>query len=477
MLKTLYAKLLAVLVGLTVIMAVMFLIVIRHSDVARNQEINQKLYGNLASRLIDEQILAERDRADPSAVQKVFDRIRVVNPRIDVYLLDSTGHVLAASVQDGLKRDTVDLEPIRRFFDENAKLPILGDDPSEAGRQRAFSVAPVPLSGDSTGYLYLVFRGFSGDTLAQQIKQSYVLRETLWLIGCGLAIALLASALIITLMTRPLRQLTVVMDKFRRSGFAEQPEALRPPQRRDRHAHRHVQPHGRPHPRPDDGAQADRRDAARARREHFSRPAHAARFAARLSRDAAAQARRALARRAAQLSRDRAQADRAAERARRAAVRSRQARFRPGRATPEPFALGDLVQDVVQEFELAASNKGMRLHSMRADLPLVIADIGLMERVLRNLIENALRYTGSGGTVTVSAAPAGDGRWWKSPTRLKWRTRAGIPELTTVAHLRPLLSRREKPRARCRQRRARACHHEAHSRSARQHDLRLERAG
>ena len=84
MLKTLYAKLIAVLVGLSVLMGAMFLIVIRHSDVARNQEINQKLYRNLAHRLIDEQILGERDSADPTAVQRVFDRIRVVNPRIDV---------------------------------------------------------------------------------------------------------------------------------------------------------------------------------------------------------------------------------------------------------------------------------------------------------------------------------------------------------------------------------------------------------
>ncbi|MGZ5174948.1 MAG: hypothetical protein ACXWIS_12215, partial [Burkholderiales bacterium] len=63
MLKSLYAKLLAVLVGLTLITAMIFLVVIRYSDTARNQELNQKLYRNLASRLINEHILAEQDRA------------------------------------------------------------------------------------------------------------------------------------------------------------------------------------------------------------------------------------------------------------------------------------------------------------------------------------------------------------------------------------------------------------------------------
>lgn len=70
--------------------------------------------------------------------------------------------------------------------------------------------------------------------------------------------------------------------------------------------------------------------------------------------------------------------------------------------TPEPFAL----QDVLQEFELIAAGKGVELKSsLRTDLPLVLGDIGLMERVLRNLIENALRYTAAPGSVTVSAFP------------------------------------------------------------------------
>jgi hypothetical protein len=102
--KSLYAKLLAVLAGLTLMMALIFLIVIRYSDTARNQEINQKLYRSLASRLINEHILVDQDRAEPSAARKVFDRIRTVNPRIDVYLLDEAGNVVAASGLNALER-------------------------------------------------------------------------------------------------------------------------------------------------------------------------------------------------------------------------------------------------------------------------------------------------------------------------------------------------------------------------------------
>ena len=105
------------------------LVLIRHSDTARNQEINQKLYRNLASRLIAEHILAAHDSADPAAVQQVFDRIRIVNPRIDVYLLDADGRVVAASGQNALKRATVDVSPIRRFLKGEEELPILRAQP------------------------------------------------------------------------------------------------------------------------------------------------------------------------------------------------------------------------------------------------------------------------------------------------------------------------------------------------------------
>jgi signal transduction histidine kinase len=75
----------------------------------------------------------------------------------------------------------------------------------------------------------------------------------------------------------------------------------------------------------------------------------------------------------------------------------------------EPFPLPDLVQDVVQGFQLQASDKGVEIGMKRPDeVPLVLADIGLIQRALQNLIGNALKYTDEGGQIDVAIEPDAD---------------------------------------------------------------------
>jgi signal transduction histidine kinase len=75
----------------------------------------------------------------------------------------------------------------------------------------------------------------------------------------------------------------------------------------------------------------------------------------------------------------------------------------------EPFALAELVQDVAQRFQLAAQQQGVELRVEHPpQLPFVHADIGLIERVLANFIENALRYTPTGGRITLTLTPGVD---------------------------------------------------------------------
>ena len=74
----------------------------------------------------------------------------------------------------------------------------------------------------------------------------------------------------------------------------------------------------------------------------------------------------------------------------------------------EVFPLAELVQDVVMQCGPEAERREITL---RAVLPEaggapVQADIGLIERVLSNLLDNALHYTPPGGTVEVRLASA-----------------------------------------------------------------------
>ncbi len=80
------------------------------------------------------------------------------------------------------------------------------------------------------------------------------------------------------------------------------------------------------------------------------------------------------------------------------------------RITAEPMHVGELARDVAQRFQLAASTKGVGLTLDVDDrLPLVDADIALIERTLANLLDNALAHTPSGGRVRLDVQAVPDG--------------------------------------------------------------------
>ncbi len=72
----------------------------------------------------------------------------------------------------------------------------------------------------------------------------------------------------------------------------------------------------------------------------------------------------------------------------------------------EAFSLAELVQDVAQKFELETEKHGLTLETeIPSGAPFVSGDIALIERVLENLIENAIKYTPQGGRIRLSLVP------------------------------------------------------------------------
>jgi signal transduction histidine kinase len=86
------------------------------------------------------------------------------------------------------------------------------------------------------------------------------------------------------------------------------------------------------------------------------------------------------------------------------------ARLEAGRLVQQPVRMdvSEMVAEVVALFEPRARQQGITLTcGCECSLP-VHADPGNIEKVLNNLISNAINYSPGGGRVTVSARPAGE---------------------------------------------------------------------
>jgi predicted ATPase/signal transduction histidine kinase len=82
--------------------------------------------------------------------------------------------------------------------------------------------------------------------------------------------------------------------------------------------------------------------------------------------------------------------------------------FQGYRIDAEPVQLGELARDVTQKLQLAAQGRGVALAvEIEPELRFVRADIGLIERSLTNLLENALAHTPVGGQVVLSVFARG----------------------------------------------------------------------
>ncbi|MFM0738792.1 HAMP domain-containing sensor histidine kinase [Paraburkholderia xenovorans] len=380
---------------------------IRSNDL-HEKEVVQSLSKNLADHIAHRTTLMDANGLRPDAVRQLFGQLMMVNPSVEVYLLDNQGRIEGDDAPAGhVKRGQVDLTPIRRFIAGDA-LPILGDDPRSTDGRKVFSAAPLQLNGQQpSGYIYVVLLGEEHDALAARVAASSVLRTTLWSMALVALLGLVAGLTAFGLITRPLRRLTDVMRQFDAEGEpGTQPVVPRssPLGRRDEIAVLETTFAQMADRIGEQWRALTRKDQQR--RELIANISHDLRtpltslhgYLETLSLKAdtlgETERKRYLAIALAQ----------SVKVGRLAQALFELARLEHGNVQPalENFSLVDLVQDVFQKFELPAEARRIQLRAgIPSRLPNVSADLGMIERVLTNLLDNAIRHTPDDGAIDV----------------------------------------------------------------------------
>jgi signal transduction histidine kinase len=336
---------------------------------------------------------------DPGRVRAAIHYMMVLNPRVEIYLLDSGGGVLAwfAPPAEGSPRSRVDLGPVRRFLESDR--PILGEDP-RSSRRKPFSAAPLELGGQR-GYVYVILGGERYDRFLGSSRDSYYLRAGLATFLLAIAATLLAGFALFFLLTRRLSSLAQAVQAFQRGQLDRRLEARGRDELGDL---------GRSFNEMAAGIQA----GLAARRDMVANISHDLRSPLASIRGNLETL----------LLKDGELAPGERRRFLEAALRNvdgfhrlveelfELARLESGQARPrlESFHPGELAQDVVLKLRPRAEAAGVRLAAeLPAELPPAHGELGLIERLLTNLIENALRFTPAGGTVKVSLEAEGGG--------------------------------------------------------------------
>ncbi len=175
----------------------------------------QRLNYELASYIVDHlarPLIQDDGTTDTTLMKDLAMDTMMVNPSVELYLLDETGQVMAHALEGGaIKKSKIDLAPIYELLRAKKRgliNPVWGDDPRALGAKGGFSVAPIQsLNGKHNGYLYIILYGEQSRRAAEQLERDS--RNSIWLSFIILAclVGLMAAYLAFHFLTRPLRLL------------------------------------------------------------------------------------------------------------------------------------------------------------------------------------------------------------------------------------------------------------------------------
>lgn len=217
--KSLYTRLAA---GLVVLLFVIGILYTALNTIATQRfvaQLNQDLHRSLAQNLVADKNLVAQGKLNEAALKETFQQYMVVNPSIEIYLLDLGGKLLSYSADpNSVMRSRVSLGPIKAFLSGAEKYP-LGDDPRSHDKQKAFSVTEVPSGSAPEGYLYVVLRGEQYDALESMAFQGFWARAGLWSMALSLGLGLLAGLGIFYWLTKRLRRVSRRIEEFNEGDF------------------------------------------------------------------------------------------------------------------------------------------------------------------------------------------------------------------------------------------------------------------
>ena len=366
-----------------------------------SDEVNQRLNHNTAKNIVENSTNFYNGEVIKPALEEMFHHVRAINPGLEVYLLDTTGKIIAwYPPEKKTALQSVNLSPVLQFIGDSLIQLIKGDDPLNADNKKVFSAAPLTMNNMLYAYIYVVLAGQEHNLAKATILNSYILKISSRAMIITLIATFLIGLLMIRIITRNYSKLINVMQQFREGDLSARVE---------------VNSSG------DERQLADMfnemadiltenidklKQVENLRRELIANVSHDLRTPIAIIRGYV----ETLQMKEASITAEERKkyintVKESAENLEKLVnelFELSKLEANQVQAKKEPFIISELVSDMCNKYHLIAKTKNITINTVLSkELPPVYADIALIERVLQNLLDNAMKFTPPGGKIFI----------------------------------------------------------------------------
>lgn len=399
---SLFWKISATFLLILIVLSTIYLYISVHTAEMYFQEANQKLDAEIAPHISSENQCFINGKANGDVLKKVFHNVMIINPSLEVYLLDKQGRILTYYAPNKtIKLTYVPLAPIKKFISNTDRPFVLGNDPKNPDKFKAFSAAPVFENNELKGYIYVILGGEEYENAMQLVFGSYIMRLGFRSMTITFIAAALISLLALGFVTRNLRKIITVNREFKNGNLNAR-----------------IKLKGK-------GELSEFADSFNDMADTIVQNIEEMKTMDNLRRELVANVSHDLRTPLATIqgyietilikSDDLSVKDRnnymqtilsSTERLKKLVeelFELSKLEARETRPKPEPFSIAELIQDVQQKNLIIAESKKINLKlNVNYETPLAFADIGMMEKVLQNLLDNAFKFTPENGEIIIS---------------------------------------------------------------------------
>ena len=409
LLRSFYARLSLLFLLLVLLLGAVSLKIAFDASVHLFEEVEQKLNRDYAANIAVELEPFTGENFTESDIKSAIHYMMVLNPSVEIYLVDGSGEILCFFSESGgeIKSLSIDLEPVYEFMATDNPMRILGDDPLTGTVRKPFSAAPLNING-SDGWVYVILRSSGFDSSFAMLQSSYYIRTGVMTFLFAVIATSVAGMALFFILTRRLRRLSGGVSAFTVGEYGHRVEIGG-----------------------DDELSmlgAAFNDMAGSIEEGVNRLQEAERLRRELIANISHDLRSPLTSIRGHLETLLLKEDGLSAEERREFIEIslrnvsgfqqlveelfELAKLEARQVRPDKmqFAAAELIQDTVLKLRPAFERRKLEVsYNPAAGIPSLTADFGLVERMLTNIIENAVNHTPEGGRIDINLSRSGDG--------------------------------------------------------------------